>query len=64
MIFGGNANPMLTHNIAAYLHTPIGKASLFRFSDGETAVEILENVRGGDVFIVQPVCAPTNDNLQ
>jgi ribose-phosphate pyrophosphokinase len=45
------------------LHTPIGKVQLSRFSDGETSVEILENVRGGDVFIVQPVCAPTNDNL-
>ncbi len=63
MIFGGNANPKLTQNIASYLHTPIGKASLFRFSDGETAVEIQENVRGGDVFLIQPVCAPTNDNL-
>ncbi|MFT5893928.1 MAG: ribose-phosphate pyrophosphokinase [bacterium] len=63
MIFGGNANPRLTQNIAAYLHTPIGKVQLSRFSDGETSVEILENVRGGDVFIVQPVCAPTNDNL-
>ena len=63
MIFGGNANPTLTQNIAAYLHQPIGKASLFRFSDGETAVEIQENVRGGDIFLIQPVCAPTNDNL-
>ncbi len=63
MIFGGNANPRLTQNIASYLHKPIGKLQLTRFSDGETAVEILENVRGGDVFIVQPVCAPTNDNL-
>ena len=63
MIFGGNANPPLTRNIAAYLQQPIGKLQLTRFSDGETAVEILENVRGGDVFIVQPVCAPTNDNL-
>ena len=63
MIFGGNANPPLTRNIAAYLQRPIGKLQLTRFSDGETAVEILENVRGGDVFIVQPVCAPTNDNL-
>ena len=63
MIFGGNANPPLTKRIAAYLQQPIGKLQLTRFSDGETAVEILENVRGGDVFIVQPVCAPTNDNL-
>ena len=63
MIFGGNANPRLTQNIASYLQQPIGKAQLTRFSDGETAVEIQENVRGGDVFIVQPVCKPTNDNL-
>jgi len=63
MIFGGNANPVLTQNIAAYLHQPLGKVSMSRFSDGETSVEILENVRGGDIFIVQPVCKPTNDNL-
>ena len=63
MIFGGNANPELTRKIAAYLQQPLGKVQLTRFSDGETAVEILENVRGGDVFIVQPFCAPTNDNL-
>lgn len=63
MIFGGNANQRLTQNIAAYLHQPLGKIQLTRFSDGETSVEILENVRGGDVFIIQPVCAPTNDNL-
>ena len=63
MIFGGNANPQLTQNIASYLHQPIGKLQLNRFSDGETAVEILENVRGGDVFLVQSICAPTNDNL-
>jgi len=63
MIFGCNANPVLTQNIAAYLQTPIGKATMARFSDGETSVEILENVRGGDVFIVQPTSNPTNDNL-
>lgn len=63
MIFGGNANQRLTQNIAAYLQQPLGKIQLTRFSDGETSVEILENVRGGDVFIIQPVCAPTNDNL-
>ena len=63
MIFGGNANPRLTQNIAAYLQQPIGKLALSRFSDGETSVEIQENVRGGDVFVVQPVCYPTNDNL-
>jgi len=63
MVFGGNANPKLAQSIAAYLQQPLGKLQLSRFSDGETSVEILENVRGGDVFIVQPVCVPTNDNL-
>ena len=63
MIFGCNANPVLTQNIASYLQQPIGKATMARFSDGETSVEILENVRGGDVFIVQPTSNPTNDNL-
>jgi len=63
MIFGGNANPKLAQSIASYLQQPLGKVHLSRFSDGETTVEILENVRGGDVFIVQPVCVPTNDNL-
>ncbi len=63
MIFGGNANPVLTQNIASYLHQPIGKVAISHFSDGETSVEILENVRGGDVFVVQPTCNPTNDNL-
>jgi len=63
MIFGGNANPVLTQNIASYLQQPIGKALMSRFSDGETYVEILENVRGGDVFIVQPTSNPCNDNL-
>ena len=63
MIFGGNANPDLTRSVAAHLQTSVGKSALSRFSDGETALEILENVRGGDVFLIQPVCAPTNDNL-
>jgi len=63
MVFGGNANPKLAQAIAGYLQQPLGKVALSRFSDGETTVEILENVRGGDVFIVQPVCQPTNDNL-
>lgn len=63
MIFGGNANVQLTRQIATYLQQPVGKISLSRFSDGETSLEILEDVRGSDVFIVQSVCAPTNDNL-
>lgn len=63
MIFGGNANLQLTRQIAAYLQQPLGKLSLSSFSDGETSLEILEDVRGSDVFVVQSVCAPTNNNL-
>ena len=63
MVFGGNANPSLTRKVAAYLQTPIGKANLSRFSDGETSLELLQNVRGADVFVIQPTCQPTNDNL-
>lgn len=63
MIFGGNANVQLTQEIAAYLQQAVGKISLSKFSDGETSLEIREGVRGSDVFIVQSVCVPTNDNL-
>ena len=63
MIFGGNANVKLTQEIAAYLQQAVGKISLSKFSDGETSLEIREGVRGSDVFIVQSVCVPTNDNL-
>jgi ribose-phosphate pyrophosphokinase len=63
MIFSGNANPALAQKIADHLHVPLGKATVGRFSDGETLVEILENVRGRDVFIIQPTCAPANENL-
>ena len=63
MIFTGNANPRLAHDIAGYLQLPVGKVSLGRFSDGEVMVEVMENVRGKDVYIVQSTCAPTNDNL-
>ncbi len=62
-IFGGNAHPTLTKTVAEHLRIPLGKADVSRFSDGEIAVEIQENVRGKDVFILQPTCAPTNDNL-
>ncbi len=62
-IFTGNANPALAHEIAHHLHVPVGRADVGRFSDGECAVEIRENVRGRDVFIVQSTCPPTNDNL-
>ncbi len=62
MLFSGNANPKLSRDIAAYLKTPIGEAIVGQFSDGEIQIEILENVRGKDVFVVQPTCVPTNDN--
>jgi ribose-phosphate pyrophosphokinase len=62
MLFSGNANPKLSRDIAAYLKTPIGEAVVGQFSDGEIQIEILENVRGKDVFLVQPTCVPTNDN--
>jgi ribose-phosphate pyrophosphokinase len=63
MVFTGNANPELARTIVRYLDIPIGIASVGEFSDGEISVEIGENVRGKDVFIIQPTCAPTNDNL-
>ena len=63
MVFAGNANPQLAQSIANYLGMPMGKAIVSQFSDGEIMVEILENVRGKHIFIVQPTCAPTNDHL-
>jgi ribose-phosphate pyrophosphokinase len=63
LVFSGNANRQLAEDIVNYLNIPLGKAILGRFSDGEIMVEIMENVRGKDVFIVQPTCHPTNDNL-
>jgi ribose-phosphate pyrophosphokinase len=63
MIFSGNANPDLAKNIVEHLNLPIGKAVVGNFSDGETMVEIQENVRGRDIFIIQSTCAPTNDTL-
>jgi len=63
MVFSGNANPELTAQIIEQLNQPLGKAVVGQFSDGEVLVEIQENVRGRDVFIVQPTSAPTNDNL-
>ena len=62
-IFSGNANPKLAHDIARILHTRLAKAQVGRFSDGEIMVEILENIRGRDTFIVQSTCPPTADNL-
>lgn len=63
MLFTGNANPDLALKISSHLQIPMGKSTVGRFSDGETMVEILENVRGKDVFIIQPTSMPTNDNL-
>lgn len=63
MVFTGNANPDLARRVVRQLHIPLGDASVGRFSDGEVAVELNENVRGKDVFIIQSTCAPTNDNL-
>lgn len=62
-IFTGNANPELALKIASHLQIPLGKATVGTFSDGETMVEILENVRGKDVFVVQSTNAPANNNL-
>jgi ribose-phosphate pyrophosphokinase len=63
MVFTGNANPRLAEAVVGHLDIHIGRAKVGRFSDGEVAIEILENVRGKDVFILQSICAPTNDNL-
>lgn len=62
-LFAGNATPELAQRIADRLYISLGDASVSRFSDGEVAVQINENVRGSDVFIIQSTCAPTNDNL-
>jgi ribose-phosphate pyrophosphokinase len=63
MVFTGNANPKLAADVVKRLNISMGRATVGRFSDGETSVELLENVRGKDVFILQSTCAPTNDNL-
>src|SRR3989338_4469141 len=63
MVFTGNANPLLANSVVRRLNIPLGHVSVGKFSDGETMVEILENVRGKDCFILQSTCAPTNDNL-
>ena len=62
-VFTGNANPALAQDIARYLQLPLGRAHVGRFSDGEITVELMENVRGRDVFIVQSTCPPANDHL-
>ena len=63
MVFTGNAIPRLAADVVSHLHIHLGRAKVGRFSDGEVMVEILENVRGKDVFVLQSICQPTNDNL-
>ncbi|MBP6778274.1 MAG: ribose-phosphate pyrophosphokinase, partial [Piscinibacter sp.] len=63
VLFTGNANPALAQEIATHLGIELGKASVGRFSDGEVDVEIQQNVRARDIFVVQPTCVPTNENL-
>jgi ribose-phosphate pyrophosphokinase len=63
MVFAGNANPRLAQDVVKHLNLSLGRAVVGKFSDGEVLVEIMENVRGKDVFVLQSTCAPTNDNL-
>ena len=63
MVFTGNANPRLAQDVTRHLNISLGRAIVGKFSDGEVLVELLENVRGKDVFVLQSTCAPTNDNL-
>lgn len=63
VVFSGNANPELAKKVVERLDIPLGEATVGKFSDGEITIEIQENVRGKDVFILQSTCAPTNDNL-
>jgi len=63
MVFTGNANPQLADAIAKNIGVPLGYAGISKFSDGEVSVELNENVRGKDVFIIQPTCSPTNDSI-
>jgi ribose-phosphate pyrophosphokinase len=62
-LFSGNAHPLLAREIAKHLGLPLGRINVGHFSDGEVSVEIMENVRGNEVVLVQPTCPPTNDNL-
>ncbi len=62
-VFGGRAHPHLVEEICDYLSLPVGKVEAYNFSDGEIFCQILENVRGTDVFVVQPICQPVNENL-
>ena len=62
-IFTGNANPRLAEGIARSLGIPLGDINITRFPDGEISVKIIENIRGKDVFIIQPTCYPANENI-
>src|SRR5438309_11401660 len=62
-VFTGNANPKLAEAVVKHMNISLGRCIVGRFSDGEVMIELLENVRGRDVFVLQSTCAPTNDNL-
>ena len=62
-VFSGNANPVLAKEICDYLQIPLGDIEVSSFADGETCVHVSENVRGGDVFVIQPTCPPVNQNV-
>ena len=62
-VFSGNAHVRLAQEVCEHLGVPMGKAQIGRFPDGEVRLQILENVRGADVFVFQPTCQPVNDNL-
>ena len=63
MVFTGSANARLAQDVVKHLNISLGRAIVGKFSDGESMVELVENVRGKDVFVLQSTCAPTNDNL-
>ncbi len=63
MVFTGSANPLLAHGVVRRLNIPIGHSTVSKFSDGEVMIELLENVRGKDCFVLQSTCSPTNDSL-
>ncbi|MBW2575936.1 MAG: ribose-phosphate diphosphokinase, partial [Deltaproteobacteria bacterium] len=63
IIFSGNSNPVLSQKICEYINVPLGGEKVKRFSDGEIQIEIDENVRSKDVFVIQSICSPVNDNL-
>jgi ribose-phosphate pyrophosphokinase len=62
-VFTGNANPKLAKAVTEYLHIPLGECEVFKFSNENTFVRIMENVRGRDTFVIQPICSPVNDSL-